>query len=60
MLKFKSNFHHDVSQWLEHNAQVMPPKQLDKLRALVDKLAPAIKAKDTRTIRKCLKSIDAY
>lgn len=52
--------HHDVSHWLEHNANVLPPKQLAKLQSVIEKLAPAIEAKDTRTIRKCLKSIDAY
>ncbi|MEL7088184.1 MAG: Hsp70 family protein, partial [Planctomycetota bacterium] len=52
--------HHDVSQWLEHNASVLPPKQLAKLQGVLAKLSPAIKTKDTRTIRKCLKSIDAH
>ena len=52
--------HHDVTQWLEHNASVMPPKHLAKLTGVVQKLGQALQTKDLRTIRKSLKSIDTY
>lgn len=52
--------HHDVTAWLEHNASVLPPRHLTKLSATLKKLGRAIEGKDTRTTRKCLKSIDGY
>ena len=52
--------HHDVSQWLEHNANVLPPKQAEKLRAVLNKLGHALETSDDRVIRKTLKSIDGY
>ena len=52
--------HHDVSQWLEHNANVLPPKQAEKLRAVLSKLGHALETSDDRVIRKTLKSIDGY
>ncbi len=52
--------HHNLSQWLAHNAGVMPPRKVAKLDAALKQLGKAVEADHTRHIKKSLKLIDQH
>ncbi|MEM9419230.1 MAG: molecular chaperone DnaK [Planctomycetota bacterium] len=50
--------HHNLTQWLTHNAGVMPPRQGRKLEAALQHLGKAVASDNTRGMKKALKQID--
>lgn len=52
--------HHNLSQWLAHNAALMPARQGRRLANALGQLEKAVAANHTRSIKKSLKLIDEH
>jgi len=54
------HIHHNLSQWLAHNAAMMPDRQSRRLESALTQLGKAVAANHTRHIKKSLKIIDEH